>query len=717
MSSGYNKFYATNGKRLILIVDDEENNRLFLRDVLSAQYDILYASDGEEALNVIRKEYSDLSLILLDLNMPKLNGLEVLNKIKASEELSHIPVIMMTSDHSAEEECLRLGASDFLPKPYPYSGVISARVYRLIELFENRDIILSTERDSMTGLYTRDYFLRLAEQFDKHHKNTPMDALVIDINRFHIFNERFGVAYGDKIIKNLADILHKLSIDLNAIVCRRIGDIFLFYCPHLDSVKSFYDTINERLAMTDEEPPKIRIGVYPNVNKSLSMIQRFTRAKIAADTVKHNPGDSIAVYDNALHYKQLYREQLLADFPQALAKKQFVVYFQPKFDVRYDKPKMVGAEALVRWNHPKLGTIGPMDFIPLLEENGLIFSLDQYVWDTAAKQIKDWIDRFGVALPVSVNMSRIDMYEPSICDVLLDVVEKNGLTPKHLFLEITESAYAQDCEQIVATANKLRSYGFRTEMDDFGSGYSSLNMLFTLPIDALKVDMHLVQNALNNKSNIRMLEIIIDIAEFLAIPVLSEGVETRDQLTILKGLGYDYVQGYFFSKPVEAKEFDKFFTGDKDIVCATQADKAYAETHKREIYFGKIAGALFSDYESIFYVDLQTEHYVEYLRAHDHSRLNYEKTENNFFKDVYERAKDLMSPADRERFNQILAHKQEILSSMQEKPFSIIYRLNFHGTPAWYNMKAVMSKDGTSMVVGIFSIDEALRDVHPFDET
>lgn len=226
MSVRYNKFYATNGKRQILVVDDEEKNHLFLQKILREQYDVSFAVDGEEALLRIRENHSSLSLVLLDLNMPKNNGLEVLTFMKSSEELHQLPVVMMTSDHSAEEECLRLGASDFIPKPYPYAGVILARVFRLIELYENRDIILSTERDALTGLYTRDYFLRFAEQFDKHHQGVQMDAMVIDINRFHLYNERFGVAYGDKVIKRLGDVLHQLSIDLNGIVCRRIEEEF-----------------------------------------------------------------------------------------------------------------------------------------------------------------------------------------------------------------------------------------------------------------------------------------------------------------------------------------------------------------------------------------------------------------------------------------------------------------------------------------------------------
>ncbi|MBR1624604.1 MAG: EAL domain-containing protein [Clostridia bacterium] len=713
MSKNYAKFYASNGKRQILIVDDEEKNLLFLYNVLRNEYDIVSANNGEDALKKIKQYEISFSLILLDLNMPKMGGLEVLDRIKNSPELKHIPVIMMTSDQSAEEECLRLGANDFIPKPYPYSGVICARVQRLIEMYETQDLISSTERDSLTGLYTRDYFIRFAEQFDIHHKTLPMDALVININRFHIYNERFGFAYGDKIIKLLGDALHILSIEMNGIVCRRIVDFFLFYCPHIEDTQAFYDDIVTKMKNDSNniDPPQTRIGIYPNVNKKLSMIERFSRAKTACDVIKRNPQKYIEVYDDDLYNKHQYNERLLAEFQAALREKQFVVYFQPKYDIRYDKPILSGAEALVRWIHPELGFISPADFIPLLEDNGLILSLDRYVWDAAAKQIRVWKDELGVSVPVSVNMSRIDMYDPNVVNFLLEIIKNYNLSTDDLVIEITESAYAQDYEQIFETVKTLRLHGFKMEMDDFGTGYSSLNMLSSLPIDALKLDMQLVQNAFATHTDTRILETIIDIAAYLSIPVISEGVETSDQLSILRALGCDYVQGYFFSKPVPADDFKRFLvelSEENDLSLSVSKSQKISQ---RKISFAKVAGALFSDCESIFCVDLLTGHYVEYHQTHSRHQLRHKQAGDSFFDEVFEMTKAFMSPEDRKRFGEVLANRNEVIEKMKEKPFSMIYRLALNGEPTWYNLKAVLSKDGNSMVVGIFSIDEAFQGI------
>ena len=203
--------------------------------------------------------------------------------------------------------------------------------------------------------------------------------------------------------------------------------------------------------------------------------------------------------------------------------------------------------------------ISPGAFIPLFEENGLIQLLDDYVWKEAAAQIRAWKDKFGVTLPVSVNVSRIDIYDPNLKDNLLQIVEKNGLTTKDLYLEVTESAYAEDAGRLIEVVEELRRCGFKIEMDDFGSGYSSLNMLSTLPIDVLKLDMKFVRNMLEDSKSYRLIEIIMDIAKYLAVPVVAEGVEVEEQLKLLKQVGCEIIQGYYFSKPVPPEEFEKFF--------------------------------------------------------------------------------------------------------------------------------------------------------------
>ena len=267
---------------------------------------------------------------------------------------------------------------------------------------------------------------------------------------------------------------------------------------------------------------------------------------------------NIGIYDDTLHKAELYAERLIDDFHKAIEEKQFRVYFQPKYNITAEEPFLAGAEALIRWQHPELGLISPGVFIPLFEENGLIQALDHYVWRETARQIRIWKDELGYTVPVSMNVSRVDMYDANIVYTLLDILEESRLEPGEMHLEVTESAYAEDAEQIIETVKRLRSMGFPVEMDDFGTGYSSLNMLSTLPIDVLKLDMKFTSTAFAGDKDIHMLEIILEIARHIGAPVVAEGVETEEQITALKEIGCDMVQGYYFSPPVPGEKFSAF---------------------------------------------------------------------------------------------------------------------------------------------------------------
>ena len=550
------------GKRQILVADDEFINREILENVLADEYDVLKAEDGEMAYEMIKKNRNTLSLILLDLIMPKLTGLELLARLGEDSELKGIPVIVLTSDQDSEVTSLKKGAYDFIPKPYPQPDVIKARISRSIELAEDRQIISSTERDELTGLFTIEYFYRYGNQFDKIYPSADRDALCFDINHFHVLNERFGIAKGDEILKCIA---HRLEEEFNysgCFVCRKAADTFLVYCPHKDD---YSDAVEKVSAVIEElgTAVKVRVGVYSLCDKKLDIHARFDRAKIAADKIRNNYSVFISNFDEALIDAELYAEQLVEEFPKALAEKQFQVYFQPKYDIRGDRPVLSSAEALVRWSHPTLGMISPGKFIPLFEEDGLIAHLDEFVWRRTAETIADWKNRLGISVPVSVNLSRAEMYDPGLIDTMEKITGDNGITSKDLYLEITESAYVSDSDQIVDRVKTLREHGFFIEMDDFGSGYSSLNMISELPIDALKLDMMFIRSAFAKTNDTRMISIVIDIADYLGVPVIAEGVETEEQYLALKKLGCAIIQGYYFSKPVPAAEFEKFLLDKK----------------------------------------------------------------------------------------------------------------------------------------------------------
>ena len=560
MLKSHEIFHSANGKRLILIAEDEFVNREILKEILQDDYELLFAENGKEALEVIRERADMLALVILDLIMPEMNGMDVLKQAQADPATSKIPVIVITTDQEAEVESLTEGASDFIPKPYPKPDVIRARALRAIELREDRQIISSTERDELTGLYNREYFYRYAEQYDHYHKHVAMDAIVFNINHFHMINERFGRARGDSVLRHVGQTLREMVKDVNGIVCRREADIFLVYCPHGKDYAEMLERASARLSSEGEEdsPIWMRMGVYPNVDKTIEIERRFDRAKTAADTVHGSFTDKIGLYDEQLHDNELYLEQLIEDFPTAIRDHQFQVYYQPKFDIQHEKPLLASAEALVRWQHPSQGTITPNVFIPLFEENGLIQKLDLCVWRETAAQQKLWKEQFGFTVPVSVNVSRIDIYDPHLVDTLSDLLEEFGLTADELSLEITESAYVANADQVIECVKSLRNIGFTVSMDDFGTGYSSLNMISDMPIDALKLDRGFILSAFGERKNTKMLEMVIDLADYLKVPIIAEGVETEEQMTMLKEMGCKYVQGYYFSRPVPAKDFEQF---------------------------------------------------------------------------------------------------------------------------------------------------------------
>lgn len=577
------KFQTDTNKRQILVVDDERVNREILGEFLKQDYDVLFAENGAEAMELVRSYQETLSLILLDLLMPVMDGKEVLDRVKADVDLAHIPVIVLTSDQKSEVECLGLGAIDFIPKPYPQVDVVLARVRRTIELSEDRLIIQVTERDTLTGLYTKEYFYRYAEQFDQRHKAIETDAILIDVDHFHMLNERYGKLYGDEVLRKIGEKVRETVWKSGGIVCRKEADTFLVYCPHREDYAEMLETVSSGVSDESNGSARVhlRMGVYAKVDKNADIEQRFDRAKTAADTVHGSYTKNIGIYDEKLNQQELFAEQLVEEFPIALENNQFQVYFQPKFDIRPHDPVITSAEALVRWQHPLLGMISPGVFIPLFEDNGLIQQVDHFVWREAARRIREWKDRYDFSVPVSVNVSRVDLYDPNILDTLLDIIQSNNLTTDDLFLEITESAYTQDSVQIIDVVKKLRENGFHIEMDDFGTGYSSLNMISTLPIDALKLDMQFIRSAFQEGGNTRMMEIIIDIADFLGVPSIAEGVETEEQMKALRMMGCDIVQGYYFSKPVPADEFTKFIeegkTARAELAAFQKAEKEAAE--------------------------------------------------------------------------------------------------------------------------------------------
>lgn len=541
-------------RRKVLVVDDELLNRRLLGLIVSQDYDVLYAENGVEAMEQIRKNAKTLSLVMLDLMMPEKDGYEVLEEIRSDNDLKRIPVIVLTSEKSAEVKSLGLGAADFISKPYDMPEVVLARVRRSIELAESYKMFNRTEHDSLTGLLSRDFFMEYCERHDSFYPDMEMDAVVVNINKFHMVNELHGKAFGDELLRKLAAKLEQAASDMDGFASRAVADVFYLYIPHCESYESF---ISECESALSDTALSLRVGVYANADRSIEAERRFDRANSACGKRRNGLTTHFEYYDTELHDKELYNERLIREMNNAIETKQFKVYFQPKYNVTGDKPVLSSAEALIRWIHPELGFISPGAFIPLFEGNGLINKLDHYVWRETAAQIRRIKETFGVTVPISVNVSRIDIHDPELENDLLAIVRDNDLAPNDLLLEITESAYTDNSVQIIETVERLRADGFRIEMDDFGTGYSSLNMLSSLPIDALKLDMRFVRNICESEKDMRMVRLVLDIADYLEVSTIAEGVDTEQQYLMLKEAGCEVIQGYYFSRPVPSDDLEK----------------------------------------------------------------------------------------------------------------------------------------------------------------
>ena len=548
-------------ERTILIVDDEAINREILGNIVQSEYKVIYAENGKEALEKIHSMGTAISLVLLDLLMPVMDGNEVLKTMNEEGLIIDIPVIVLTSEKSSEIESLKAGAADFLTKPYDSPEVILARVRHSIQLFENSRIIHATEFDKLTLLYTPEFFFEYASQFDQRFPDKVMDAIAVNFTRFHLLNQLKGRNFGNTILNAMADGIRKALLKTGGIAGRNEADSFYLYIPHLDDYKIILEKITQALSeFLKPSEIRLRLGVYTDTNRSFAMIQRFDHAVQACNSLRNKTSGSsdICSYDDKMAEKEVFDAHLLQDFEAAIEQKQFKVNYQPKFNIKGDKPVLCSAEALVSWEHPDLGRVRPDLFIPLFEENGLVTKLDRYVWEEAARQITLWKKELGVIIPVSVNVSRVDIAAPDMTDFITKIVKENGLSASEYMLEITESAYTSNSKHIIEVVENLRALGHKVEMDDFGSGYSSLNMLTSMPIDVLKMDKAFIRNIQPGNKEMKLVELVLDIAKNLGVPVVAEGVETEEELKMLKDAGCDIIQGYYFSKPIPPSEMSRF---------------------------------------------------------------------------------------------------------------------------------------------------------------
>ncbi|MBQ9140535.1 MAG: EAL domain-containing protein [Lachnospiraceae bacterium] len=415
--------------------------------------------------------------------------------------------------------------------------------------------------DRLTDLYNKEFFFEQTEQYIKDHPEERLLLVCTDIKDFKMINDFFGTETGDRVLKNFARKLDRQERSF-VVYGRLSDDIFAILMKKENFSKRLFDfSVQEAFAGAVESvtfPLVTYVGIYEVVERNLRATVMCDRAKMAITTIKGNRQDRIAYYDNELRENILHEQEIISDFKNAIAENQLKMWLHPQTDAN---GKMIGAEALVRWVHPKKGRIMPDSFIPVFERNGLIVDVDRFIWECACKQLKQWQTEGKDDVYISVNLSAKDFYYLNIYKVFTELVQEYDISPKKLKLEITETAVMMDFTRQLELINRLRAYGFVVEMDDFGSGYSSLNMLKDIHVDVLKLDMAFLRKNQDTDRGKMILRMIIALSKQLGIQVLSEGVETLEQAEFLREMGCDMFQGYYFAKPMEVQDFEKIYFG------------------------------------------------------------------------------------------------------------------------------------------------------------
>lgn len=610
----------------VMIVDQTKENREALHEILSKEYKLLEASNEDTAKQLLR-ENSKIKLIVVAVFLPNIAGFDLIEQLQRDDSLQRIPLMaaILAGDEGSELRALQLGITDFIAYPYNES-LLRLKISKLLQRCEkpqlaNASALEACEslalRDTLTGLFTREEFAGTTASLLKANKETEYLLLYFDIDCFKIINALFGNARGDMVLRKTAECFQHLT-GHDGLCGRLEGDHFVA-CLRADgfNLESVLSELERSLAVfEDNYQINFSLGIYEIVDKTLPVDQMCDRARLAANTVKGSYMKHYAFYDTQMRDKMLREQQILREMDFSLRHGEFVIYLQPIYSVAKECP--VSAEALVRWNHPERGIISPGEFIPLFEKNGFIVKLDAFVWEKACEVLAELKSAGDKIVPVSVNVSRLNFYNPNFCEFIIDLVKKYNLEPELLKLEITESAYTDNPHYILSGMEKLQKAGFEILMDDFGSAYSSLNMLNDVSVDALKIDMKFV-NALGTSAKAgNIMTSIVRMAKWLDITVIAEGVETKEQLDFLRSIGCPRVQGYYFSKPLPVDAFRSFLAKSQLAAGKTQVPTDATFDFDAIWDSSKVLSQLFNGLlGSVGIYELYNDSLLEVLRVND----------------------------------------------------------------------------------------------------
>lgn len=545
----------------LLMISPDADTRSELSATLRQEFALLEAADAAQTMQLVDENRGTICAVLLDLSCPEqLDGFALLGQ----SETLNVPIIAIVAYTESTgldvlNRAMECGVVDFISKPFQKELTIyrikSALAHSQIHLL--RELRHTAEHDALTGLYNRKQLFSAIRTLLDENPQTRFLLLRLDIDGFSVLNSFWGSEKGDRFLIYIADLLKRALIKIKLSAFGRIGaDVFCVCMPYdPGTLRQSQEDLVRHLAEFDPDSAiKPSIGVYIIDEPELSVDVMYDRASMAAKSSKALYDHGISFYDPSLAQQRQENQSLIDDMAKALEQHQFLVYFQPKYNLLNHQP--CGAEALVRWKHPTRGVISPGQFVPLFERNGTIGKLDYYIWEETCRLLRSWIDKGLSPLPVSVNMSRADLYNPRLVSRLNKLMKKYDLTPSLLHLELTESAYTADQDRIRSLLHSLHEAGYTILMDDFGSGYSSLNALQDLSVDVLKIGAEFLTNSDTSDRSSRILASVIRMAGWLEMPLVVEGVETQAQCEFLQSVGCVYAQGFYFARPMPAEDYE-----------------------------------------------------------------------------------------------------------------------------------------------------------------
>lgn len=524
--------------RRLLVVGEPE-----LAEILRQEYDVELSDSVDGALHLLKNSRPFAAVIAR-------YSSRLLHHLRSDALYRRVPVLV-TAEPGTEALCLEQGASELLTRPFQ-PEVVKNRVRSLIALLDSTALLHLLERDAQTGLYTKELFFRHAEQLRSAGAGEPYVLVCINIENYRMIEEKYGSSACSCVADFCAQRIKK-EIPGLALAGRLSEDNYIVMCREFPA-----EQCKAVLRRVRHEAPVpnlvVKVGVA-RVDEETPVRVLCDHAQCALEKIRQIYGVYYEEYSEALRNEKQREQRILDSMEKALEQHQFQVYYQPKHLTSDGRP--VGAEALVRWIHPEYGFMSPGEFIPLFERVGFIRTLDRYVWTQVGRDINRWKAQGLPLVPVSINLSRRDFESPELADDILSLMQELKLEPEMIHIELTESAFTEDPARISDCLARLHQANFVIELDDFGAGYSSLTTLNSLDLDVLKIDMSIIRQDVPGTQR-NALEFCMELAKMMNLETVAEGIETESQLSRVRSLGCDYIQGYYYSKPIPVDEFERY---------------------------------------------------------------------------------------------------------------------------------------------------------------